>query len=238
MEEHFGGSRVMATLLFVAAIAFGALGLLPGTDKETGIFLGCLAAGEFSVAVLIMTINVTLDPMGLRYKSAAGEHTLLWSEVDRFYYSSTKVRINLIPAGTYYSFKFKTTSGAKLTFGNSVGNAKELGQKLIERTYKSLFDRAATAFDAGQEVDFDAIKISKQNGVTMKRALRKITIPWKDVASYKIADGKFYIFKRGERFASAPSLKEVANAFVLFGMLNVISAPVAEETFSAINTGK
>ncbi len=229
MEEHFRGSRLLASALFVAGIAFAAVAFVPEADKGVKIFFGCFAAAEISIALLILNIKVTLDPMGLRYKSATGERTMLWSDADKLYYSSTKLHVHLIPAGTYYNFKLKSASGAKLEFGSGIENAKQLQSKLIEYTYQTMFERASIAFDSGQELDFDAIKLSKPNGVTMKRALRMITIPWEEVASYKIASGKFYIFKRGERFASAPSLSEVANAHVLFGILNMISTPVPDE---------
>ena len=170
----------------------------------------------------LFSVRVTLHQDGIAYRSLFGSKEMRWDEVERFYYSSVKRSINFIPVGTYYTFKFVGSRGQSMSFGNRVERPDQLGKKLIEYTYVPLLQKAARLFDSGSELDFGPIRVSKATGVKIKKWFRHKSIPWEQVADYRIDQGHFYVWRVGQKHGTGHALGKIPNAFVLLGLLDTI----------------
>jgi hypothetical protein len=231
--ETFRGNKLVVGL--VAVLALGAAWLVyiaftsppppSGTDYTGRILALILLAVPVLLFFWLNSIQVTLHSDGLSYRSLFGEKEMRWDEVERFYFGAVKERVNFIPVGTYYHFKFVDAEGKKLRLGNRVEYAGKLGQKLVEHSYPALFKKVADEFNSGQEVDFGAIRVSRASGLKVKKLFGYKEIPWNQVFSYAIQDGRFCIWRMGEKRTRGTSLLEVPNAFVLQGLLNSIFKP-------------
>ena len=175
----------------------------------------------------LRSVQLSLHPDGVSYRSLFGEKEMRWETLERFYYEATKRSVNFIPIGTYYLFRLVDADGKKLRFGNRLERPGQLGQKLIEQTYPELFKKIADRFSGGQELDFGAIRVSRSGGIKIKKLFRFQEIPWDQVSSCAIQKGTFYVWRVGEKRTHGPSLRHVPNAFVLLGLLNTLRKPSA-----------
>lgn len=170
----------------------------------------------------LFSLNVSLHPEGITYQSCLGAKEMRWDEVEKFYYSATRQSVNFIPIGTYYGFRLISKDGRKISFGNAIQRPGVAGNKLIELTGKPLFQRLADLYNAGTELDFGPIKLSRDGGFRLRRLFRWKQLPLNQVASYRIDAGRFYIFKVGQKYASGFAINQIPNAFVLLVLLDSI----------------
>jgi len=228
IETYKGNKIAMGAIILLglgnAWLTFAALSAAP---TETGVKI--LALLSFAPLVLLFvwvnSVRVTLHTDGISYRSIFGEKEMRWDSLERFYYSATKRSVNFIPVGTYYHFKFVDAEGKKLRLGNRVESPGKLGPKLVEHSYPALFKKIAGQYNSGQEVDFGAIKVRRGEGIKVKKLFGTKDIPWSEVSSFAIQRGHFYIWRKGEKRTTGPTLRYVPNAFVLQGLLNSIFKP-------------
>ncbi len=162
--------------------------------------------------------------MGVARRTHRGSHSGTRdprvAQVAKLFYSATKRSVNLIPIGTYYSFRLIGDDGGTIAFGNRVGNLSELSDRLLTHTYTPLFNKIAPLFDSGVDVDFGDIAVNRQDGVRVKRFLGKKWIPWEKLQEYRIESGHFLLWTTGQKYGSGPELRRVPDAFVLAGLLD------------------
>jgi hypothetical protein len=227
--ETFRGNKIAMALVIILGLGAASLVLAAfiSTPPEKGfeIFTLLVLAGPVILFFWLMSIRVTLHSDGISYRSLFGEKEMRWDAMERFYYGATKQSVNFIPVGTYYHIKLVDAEGRKLSFGNRVESPGKLGPKLAEQTYPAIFRKVADQFNSGEEVDFGAIKLSRANGVKVKKLFGYKEIPWNQVSSFAIQSGRFYIWPVGKKRTTGPSLRQVPNAFALQGLLNSIFKP-------------
>jgi hypothetical protein len=186
-----------------------------------------LLAVSVLLVIWLMSIRVTLHNDGISYHSLFGDKEMRWDALEQFYYGATKRSVNSIPVGTYYHFKFVDADGKKLRLGNRVASPGKLGPKVVEQSYPALFKKVADRYNQGLEVDFGAIRVNRNAGIKVKKLFGHKEIPWKEVSSFAIQKGHFYIWRKGEKRTHGPVLRSVPNAFVLDGLLRSIFNPAA-----------
>jgi len=227
--ETFRGNRIVMGL--VAMLGLGAASLVyvgftaNPPDNRFRIFTLLLLAVPVLLLFWLKSIQVTLHSDGVSYRSMFGEKEMRWDAVERFYYGATKRSVNFIPVGTYYDLKFVDAEGKKLRLGNRVEHPGKLGPKLAEHSFPALFKKVADRFNSGEEVDFGVIRVNRGTGLRVKKLSGYKEIPWNQVSSYAIQDGRFYIWRTGEKRTRGSALRQVPNAFVLQGLLNSIFKP-------------
>lgn len=229
-ETVFRGNRVGASVLLAVGVGFASLTVLAVTNLavDAAIVPAIVAVGCLLLGGWILTCRVTLDQLGITYRSVMGEMQMRWVDVEKMYYQATKESVNLIPVGTYYRYKLVDCNGRKIKFGSRIGHGAKLAELLVKMTYPHVFDRCAARYNAGSEVDLGDIRLSRQNGIRVKRLLGWKHIPLSEVAEYRIDRGHFYIFRMGERRTSGPAIWNVPNAFVLVALLDSIYRPQTE----------
>ena len=99
----------------------------------------------------------------------------------------------------------------------------KVATKIIEQSYPELFRKIVERFNADQELDFGAIRVTRLGGVKIKKFFGGYKeIPWAQVSSCDIRQGKFYVWSVGEKRTRGPRIRQVPNAFVLLRLLNAV----------------
>lgn len=231
METYKGGGKalVFAAILGLFVGLFVWAGFAdPGPVTPVGWVLSLAAVGGVAwIFYLLLSIRVSLHTEGIVYQSCLGSKEMRWEEVEKFYYSATRQRVNFVPVGTYYTYKLVGAGGMKISFGNRIARASEAGNHLIELTGKPLFERLAAIYNSGAELDFGPIKLQRERGFRLKRLFRWQELPLNQVASYRIEAGQVYIFKVGQKYSTGFAVSQVPNAFVLHALLDAIYQPAA-----------
>lgn len=112
--QTFGPNWVRVALLLVAALlgyGFGQdLNSARSSIPAWGVTAVRVALVAVPVALLcwLLSVRLTLDRLGLRYRSLLGQKEMRWDEVDEFYTGAVTTLVNgVIPMGTRHSFKLK-----------------------------------------------------------------------------------------------------------------------------------
>jgi hypothetical protein len=197
-----------------------------GSVEGQLLLLGLVLISVFGLWIAwLLSVRVSLHENGIAYHSLFGSKEMLWDEVYRFFYSALKRSINLIPVGTYYSFKLQSTNGQWLSFGNRLEKPEQLGSRLIQLTYPMLFQKCASYFDSGVDVEFGPVRLSRSGGIQIKKLFRVVKIPLDSVAEYRIEEGSLYVFRVGQKGTTDISIRQIPNVFVLVGLLDAIYKP-------------
>lgn len=196
--------------LFLGAIALSLFDTTAASFVPEIILIALLGSTVLALAYLV-SVRVSIHPDGISYHSLFTAKEMRWDEVERFYYSAPSRSIKLTDA-----------RGQKIFIGNLIQRPKELLEKLLRATFYPLLRKTTFLFDSGAELDFGAIRISKKDGLRIKKWLRFKKIPWEQVADYRIDKGHFCVWRVGQKYTIRPALNEVPNAHVLFGLLDAI----------------
>lgn len=222
---------IVFALLAVGAFWLAWLALQQtGDDKAAGRYEAaiCLAVG-IPLAILALWNSrrrVVLYKEGLSYSSLFGEKQVHWDNVNRLYYKATKMSVNFIPIGTAYWIRITDNHGQRVRFGSGLVKMASLTAKVLELAQGPLLEKIATEFDAGADIEFGPIRVNRQSGVAIKKLWgRTKQIPWCEVHSYRIEEGRIYIWRKGEKRAAGIPISEVPNVFALLARLDIIFKP-------------
>ncbi len=230
--DTFGPSKVWLSLLALAALLIASMSFYsPFAENDLDfIWPGRLLALLFALwFVWVLSVKVSFHPNGIAYRSLFGARDMLWDEVDRFYYEARKMSVYFIPIGTIFSFKLVSAKRERISFGKGLERGAEIGNKLEQATYPSLFRRATDLFDNGVEVDFGPVRLSRSTGIHIKKLFRAVNIPLDSVADYRIEGGKLYVWRIGQKrtktrpedpFDWGVAIRRIPNVFVLLGILD------------------
>lgn len=239
--QTFSGNKgtliaVVAIVGFFAFVFGSPLAAPPVNTRSLTIYVGVIVGLLVLFGGWLLSVKVQLHPDGISYQSWFGSKEVRLDELERFYYSSVKRSVNFIPVGTYYKFKLIDSDGKKISFGNRVERPGVLGPKLVEHTLPPLLNKAVRLLQSGQELDFGAIRLSREHGLKVKKSAwlglstRIEEIPWDQVSEYRIDHGHFYIFRAGQKRTTGPLISQVANAFVLLTLLEQIYKQAGQGT--------
>ncbi|MCU1242269.1 MAG: hypothetical protein JWO71_2995 [Candidatus Acidoferrum typicum] len=185
-------------------------------------FLAVLAFFALLIAERL-TARAYLHDNGISYHSILNHKEIRWVEVERLYYGAHQVSAHVIPLGTFYQLKLLDQNGQKLSLGDRVGRIAQLAEKIAQYTYEPLLQKATHNFDRGEELDFGLVRVSRSAGLKVKSWSSYTTIPWADLAAYKLDAGNFYLWRVGQKHTNGIPTERIPNAWVLLGLLNTVS---------------
>ncbi|HXN52832.1 MAG TPA: DUF6585 family protein [Candidatus Acidoferrum sp.] len=211
---------VVLGLVFCTPLWFAA----QETDSRTAriIFLGVLA---FFILLITerLTARAYLHDNGISYRSILGQKEIRWVEVERLYYGAHRLSVHFIPLGTFYQLKLLDQNGQKLSLSDRVGRTAHLAEKIAQYTYEPLMRKATDNFNRGDDLDFGLVRVSRSGGLKLKRWSGYTTIPWAELAAYKLDAGNFYVWRVGEKHTKGIPTERIPNAWVLLGLLDAAS---------------
>ena len=221
--EKYGPNVKVAVIAFV----LGALFCVPfwfgakEANSRTGWAIFFAVASFFALLfVYQVSSRASLHVDGVSCRSIFGEKEMRWTEVERFRYSSHEVYARGIPLGAFYQIKLIDEHGSTISFGDRIGRAAQLGQKLNQFTFEPLLQKVSQRFQSGADLDFGAVHLTSSAGLTINRWFGSKTIPWQEIASCHLDDKMFYITRVGKKRANAVSLEHLYNASVLVALLH------------------
>jgi hypothetical protein len=88
-----------------------------------------------------------------------------------------------------------------------------------------LFQKCASHFDSGVDVEFGPVRLSRSGGIQIKKLFRVVKIPLDSVAEYRIEEGSLNVFRVGQKGSTGVSIRQIPNVFVLVGLLDAIYKP-------------
>jgi len=190
------------------------------------IFLAALAFFILLVAERL-TARAYLHDNGISYHSILTRKEMRWQEVERLYYGAHLLSGHAVVLGTFYRLKLLDQNGQKLSLGDRVGRIPQLAEKIAQATYEPLLRKATDRFNRGDVLDFGLVLVSPAAGLTLKRWYADATIPWDQLASYKLDAGAFYIWRVGQKHTKGLPTESIPNAWVLLGLLNAAAKAAA-----------
>jgi hypothetical protein len=136
---------------------------------------------------------------------------------DRHIGHQFKILLYVIPVARIvrHIYTVRRRDGTSLVFRDSLRGVEALGDRVSSETAHSLFPRARDAYQAGEQVAFGDLTVSKQ-GVGSKGK----TLPWTEFQSVEVVKGVVKIQQRGKRFswASVP-VRKVPNMLLFLNLL-------------------
>jgi hypothetical protein len=186
------------------------------------VFLAVLAFFFLLVAERL-TARAYLHDNGISYHSILSHKEMRWHEVERLYYGSHQLSGHAVILGTFYRLKLLDQNGQKLSLGDRVARIAELAEKIGQATHEPLLRKATDRFHRGDVLDFGLVLVSRAAGLTLKRWYADATIPWDQLAAYKLDAGNFYVWSVGQKHTKGLPTESIPNAWVLVGLLDSAS---------------
>jgi len=192
----FGPNWPRVALLIGAALAGYAFG--QGLDaSRASIPSWAVTLVKFSVVALplailcwLLTVRLSLDAVGLHYRSLFGQAEMRWEEVDELYVGAvTTLLYGFIPLGTRYRFRLKSgitgeervekvlhlggiqftsssvkagTAARQLSFGSRFSRAEKISDLLNKFTFPELLQKATQQYNSGVEIPFGDFRVSRR----------------------------------------------------------------------------
>jgi len=227
--ETFGPNYKITGILFVIGLVFSGIAYAVADDLHdrtgwmifdgTVLFFGALVWSH-------LVCRAWLHETGISYRKILGSGEIRWMEVEQIYFGTYEVNAHMIPLGTFCNFRIVTTQQRKISFGSSIRDAEVLFDAASKKTFDLLYQKAVQEYNSGSEVEFGAVRVSRETGVTIRRWFRTRTIPWRDIAGFQF-DGHFVQFDRvSSRFVAKVDSEHVANTRALHALLTGVMRQV------------
>jgi hypothetical protein len=218
------GAAVLAYGVYEAYVWSQRYGPALIDDKLTIPLL--LASALFLLAMLVAwTVifswnkSVALYERGFVARDRKGFQTWRWEDVTRLYAAVTRHYANGIYTGTSHVYTLVDAQGKRLVLNDSYARVEELGKLIDQKTLPILYERASGQYNAGHNLPFDRVTISKSGIQVGKKAY-----PWGEIEQVSVRRGILRVAKKdGSWFsgASAP-VSAIPNLRVLLSMIDQI----------------
>ena len=220
--KTFGPSYRVAGIVLVLGLIFGGLAFAVayGIHDQTAWLVFDGVAAFFSLLLWRQLVyRAWLHETGISYRKVLGSGEVRWMEVERVFFGSHDLDAHGIPLGTFSSLRLVTTYGRKITLGESIRDTDELYDAVSQKTFDALYRKAVQEFNSNREVDFGAIRVSRETGVTIRRWFHRQTIPWRDIAAFRYSPHYFVFDRVSSRFETRVVSEHVANIRALHALL-------------------
>ncbi len=189
----------MTVLVIVMSIA----GAFPYPAQA--LFLGILVLLLLLVLVIAFTIQdyherlhrILLYEQGLIGITPRGTQVARWDQVRYVWHQVSTQYAGTLGFAIHPTYTIQTIQGVSLSFDDSIAHQDELIKSLNQQIIPSLLSQARQHYQAGQEVDFDHLLLSKA-GLRTKDGSK--TLPWSEVASIKVAQ-RLTIKQQGKKLS-------------------------------------
>lgn len=170
-------------------LAYGVARELKNDRAAWTVFGALVCVSSFWVAKQA-GYRVWVHETGLSWRGMFETGEVGWQQIEQIYYSSFRISGPYhIPLGTYHRLKLVDVHGRTITFSERVARADVLLVWIQQKTRDEMFKKAAYLFNSGAEVDFGAVKLSKTEGVRVRRWYGEKRLRWHEIAECKFGDG-------------------------------------------------
>lgn len=139
----------------------------------------------------------------------------IWQHITRHY---KKTIFGEKDKGTTYKYTIRRVDGKKLVLDNQVKDIGDLGKTMTQQLSKFVFPTTIASLEAGKTLDFGPWKINAQ-GISNKKG----QLPWQDVQTYQIVDGRIYILrKKGAGYWGNESVQFIPNILVFTALVDYL----------------
>lgn len=140
-----------------------------------------------------------------------------YDNINSLFQKIVTTKISGIEAGTDYVYTLKAQNGGTLV----INQHKEAGEYTRNQTFERLMPKAIETYEAGGEVSFGSLTVSKQG-----LSSRKGTLPWLEFHSIEVNNGRVNIGKKKEngnlRHWVSTEFTEIPNAYVFLTLVDKI----------------
>lgn len=234
--RHFGYNRGWAIVFTLGTLMFATFATASITvlrkDIEWWEALIFFAGAALCLYAFARTASssATICETGIRYQVFRNQGEMLWDDIEKFRYSVVVTYHQGIIKTTTYTIVLADKDGHRVELGSNVERPKELAALLLEKLQPRLYAKLLTAYEAGQDVDLGAIKISRER-IQLETGLGTKTIPLPNVAGCSFDNGSIRIAEQvdGKVKQRAVMMRRVDNAFALADLINhrIIQKPLA-----------
>jgi len=182
-----------------------------------GLFLAGLAAGFW--AFLNWNKGVVVYEHGFAVHDRKGSQPWRWEEIVSLTGAVTRPLSNGISTNARHVFTLINRQKQQLVLNDVIYRVEELALLIQDATTPSLYDQARQQFNAGQQLVFGPVVISKA-GMEVSRK----TYPWDEVRQVSIRRGILRVSKKDGNWlsgASAP-VSIIPNLNVLLNIINQV----------------
>lgn len=187
-----------------------------------------------------MSKEVTLFPEKIVYKDRFREVQIPWDNLEHLYVGVVSQFLDSSYVGTFYKVSLVDRSGNKVSLGSEIERPDELGQRLIDLTFKPMLEKYFELYSQGREVNFGPIQVSRQVGLKIRGWFSNDEIPLNHISEYFIKEGYFYVAKKGRwlpptaSFLGVPifgvRIATIPNIFVMKSLLDAVFGRQAEKS--------
>ena len=207
----------------IVVAVIGALVPFPGFFGYPGsFFIGGLIIAL--AAFWLLPIRLELHPDHITYRSVFRFIELRLDELEFFY-----IHVGDFILFRRCSFQLWDSQRRKISLGGRMRNPAQLEGALIKYTCQPLLRKYLQRFDAGQELDFGYVRLSRAKGLQVRNLRHKKvvmltsdSIPLDQIGGWEIRSGRFYVGRIGEKPVRGPFVHEIPNVFVLRGVLETV----------------
>lgn len=180
---------IISLAFFLLLIFLSIFYSVPGWDFLLSIALGLLTLG-IAIASTLKGYHerirrILLYEQGLIDVAPSRTQVVRWDQV-RYVWHTVAIQYAGPPGYVIYTpYTLQTINGVSLSFGMTLARRDELIKNLNQSIIPFLLSQARERYQAGQEVDFDHLVLSKV-GLRTKDGSK--TLPRSEVASIKVTD--------------------------------------------------
>jgi hypothetical protein len=178
-----------------------------------GLFAALSALNAWKVGLVIYQ-------NGIAYRVRKRIRAWQWDEIDSITIAVTKNYFSGIYTGTSHFYTLNHKDGEKIILNDTIENIEELGAHINKNVFPVIYKRKAEIYNRGQLCDFGPVRISKSDGIQIKRK----KYPWDMVENISIRKGILSIKKKDGGWFSGISVpaSTIPNLEVLLSMVDQI----------------
>lgn len=138
-----------------------------------------------------------------------------WSAIEKMRIQITRYKLLWFQIKIAHQLKLGNIEGRQLKLDDSILHIDALIQIIREKANPHLFTRAKTAFLNNQTVDFGALAVHQQNGLSKK----KKTISWEMIDHIRLKDGLLSIAGHEKKLLRKLPVQNIANLDVFLALM-------------------
>lgn len=180
-----------------------------------GIFLGFFGGAVMFIALALNTkrTSIYLYTQGLILTSKSGPEVYRWDQIGGLRDKIVKRKVRTYRV-TAHSYSIRRFDGQQAVLSDHIPRMKELWPIITQEVNAVLWPRIQSLYQQGKTISFGSLTISQQGISTSKDRL-----PWDQVKSCTIANGRVVVEKQGQHVRWADIAADEFTNFLLLDRL-------------------
>ena len=202
---HFGPAVVLRTLA------------LPAAGVVAALLLGWLMVRR---AMERWRLGAGLFTGGIAYRSQKAVTICRWHELENVRADVSRRDLLGIALGTSHRYTLKRRDGKVVVLDDRLKAVGELGQAVLDHSFKPVYSECAKGFNSGRELDFGLVKINRRALCAGEKSWT-----WDTVRRIETRDGWLRVFlstDKGEKMVLKAPVARIDNPGVLTALLDQI----------------